>query len=123
MCARVGLRWMSRIPTLIDVGPYTYRVVSDELCMLRKEKELETGLYGYTDHLGLEIGIAQTVAVDNQTETLLHEVLHCITRMMGLDWTTEDEEKVIKHLSPLLLDTLRRNPGLVAYLLNQEENK
>ena len=110
---------MSSIPSLIEVGPYTYKVDDGELGLLRKEREFETGLYGYTDHLGLVIGIAPGVAEDNQTETLLHEVLHCIIRLMGLDWSTEDEEKIIKRLSPLLIDTLRRNPGLVAYLLNQ----
>jgi hypothetical protein len=47
--------------------------------------------------------------------TLLHEVVHAIFKIAGLP--NEKEEDTVTRLSPLLLDTLRRNPDLVAYLL------
>ena len=50
---------------------------------------------------------------------MLHETLHACFMVAGINNRMSDtlEEETINSLSPLLLDTLRRNPGLVAYLL------
>jgi hypothetical protein len=54
-------------------------------------------------------------ATDYLAVTLLQEVVHAIFKIAGLP--NEKEEDTVTRLSPLLLDTLRRNPDLVAYLL------
>lgn len=51
-------------------------------------------------------------------ETLLHEILHCVTESAGInaELGEAEEEKLVRRVAPLLLDVLRRNPDLVAYL-------
>lgn len=51
-------------------------------------------------------------------ETLLHKALHCAWNhtALGLD-LEEDEERIVTALSPLVIELLRRNPDVVAYLL------
>lgn len=51
-------------------------------------------------------------------DTMLHEVLHTCTRMVGLDEELGDktEEQVVARLTALL-DVLRRNPKLVSFLV------
>lgn len=48
-------------------------------------------------------------------ETVLHEMLHCIMEHTGID--PEEHEQLIRSVSPLLLETLRRNPELVEWLV------
>jgi len=48
-------------------------------------------------------------------ETVLHEMLHCIFEHTGVD--PEEHETLIRSISPLLLETLRRNPELVEWLV------
>ena len=112
---------MSSMPGYIQVGPTCYRVTTDELDVLRREKELETGLFGYGDHKALIFGISSEAALDVQKETLMHEVLHALFWLVGKPLTTDAEEDVVARLSPLLLDTLQRNPTLVSYLTQTKE--
>lgn len=52
-----------------------------------------------------------------QQVTLLHEALHAVWSTTGLRQLDNDlEEQVVVGLAPLLLDTLKRNPDLVAFL-------
>lgn len=48
-------------------------------------------------------------------ETVLHEMLHCIFEHTGVD--PEEHEQLIRSISPLVLETLRRNPELVEWLV------
>lgn len=48
-------------------------------------------------------------------ETILHEMLHCILEHTGVD--AEEHEALIRSISPLLLEALRRNPELVEWLV------
>lgn len=54
---------------------------------------------------------------------MLHEVLHaclyqtCLREMEV--WGKNHEEAIVVALAPILLDTLRRNPKLVAYLVER----
>lgn len=49
-------------------------------------------------------------------DTLLHEVLHACLFAAAGGMTTDEEERLVASLTPVLLDTLRRNPGLLAFL-------
>lgn len=58
---------------------------------------------------------------DKQREVMLHEVLHAAVSAGNLILASdEDEERVVAGLTGPLLDALRRNPRLVAYLTSQE---
>ena len=55
---------------------------------------------------------------DQKADTLLHEVLHAIWEQTPLRSRESDEqEEVVVALAAPLLDTLRRNPRLVEYLI------
>ncbi len=109
------------LPAVVEVGPFRYTVTADELERLRIEHAEARQLSGRTDHDLLRIYVDTTAAAgaDTRRDTLLHEVLHCLAFTAGLsaEWGSEKEETVVRRLSPLLLDALRRNPALVAYLL------
>jgi len=58
---------------------------------------------------------------DKEREVMLHEVLHAAVTAGNLSMASdEDEERVVAGLTGPLLDALRRNPKLVAYLTSQE---
>lgn len=111
----------AKLPAAIIVGPYRYEVTADELARLRVEHAEQKVLSGHSDHDALRINVdtGPAVAADTSRDTVLHEVLHAIAFLSGLssDWGTQREEEIVRRLSPLLLDVLRRNPALVAYLL------
>lgn len=48
-------------------------------------------------------------------ETVLHEMFHCLLEHTGVD--PEEHETLIRSISPLLLEVLRRNPELVEWLV------
>lgn len=60
----------------------------------------------------------QWIAVDTEQgpdqlrDTLLHEVIHCCLGVLRL----EPDEGLVEALTPVLLDALRANPELVAWL-------
>jgi hypothetical protein len=110
-----------RLPSVIRVGPRRYKVTSDRTRMGRLSRTERADLQGFTDHRALTIDIDPNQAPDEKADTLLHEVIHTVTNLTGLngDWDAETEERVVNRLSPALLDVLRRNPTLVTYLLEE----
>lgn len=57
---------------------------------------------------------------DQMRDTMLHEVLHAVVRLTYSEkaYAKEDPEQAVGTIATHLLDTLRRNPELVAYLLD-----
>lgn len=105
------------LPSIVQVGPFRYTVECDEPSMNRAIVEEKQGLFGRADHKTLRIVIHPDMAADMLAETLLHELVHAVFASVGLDLRlSETEEDVVRSFAPLLLDTLRRNPQLVAYL-------
>lgn len=102
------------IPTHVTVGPHRYTVDSADFTGQLLRDEASCG-DSRPDRL--------LIRVDNDrphtgiAETLLHELIHCCWSITALRATDNpDEEQVATALAPLLLDALRRNPTLVAYL-------
>lgn len=64
------------------------------------------------------------LSADQERDTLLHEVIHAVLSLTKLDGqrdhfkTSEASERIVTVLSTHLLDTLRRNPALVEYLVH-----
>lgn len=80
---------------------------------------------GLTDHADNMIVIRPGSEPTQQAYTLFHELFHVIFGQVGglrvpgpKDEDALDEDDVIWQLSPLLLDTLRRNGRLTAALLS-----
>lgn len=109
----------AQLPAELIVGPNRYTVTGDELERLRTEHAERSQLDGHTDHGTLRLLVNTALAADQVRDTLLHETLHALAFLSGLssEWGSEKEEAVVRRLSPLLLDVLRRNPDLVAYLV------
>jgi len=75
------------------------------------------------DVLGLTDSDIQTIYLetdqgdDKLAETFLHESLHALWAATGLRVTHgEEEEQIVKRLSPIMLDWLRRNPAVYTAL-------
>lgn len=65
-----------------------------------------------------DTGTAKVQVVDGQAphaerDAVLHEVLHAVLLVMGL----ERNESLVSTVTPVLLDVLRSNKALAAYLL------
>jgi hypothetical protein len=105
-------------PKRINVGPFVYDVTFDRATMDARVREESTALIGHHDGAVLTIDIDPDQAVGQARDTLLHELLHAIADVTGLSEAWGDrEEEFVGRLSPAILDTLRRNPKLVRYLI------
>lgn len=104
-------------PKHIKVGPYRYKVTWDAKGM-EPFQDHSPNAYGFSDHRQSRIAIAPNQSESSKRDTLLHEVLHCVTFVMGMGKTIEEmpEEELVLRLSPQLLSVLRDNPELLSYL-------
>lgn len=111
-----------KIPDHVDVGPYCYTITVDELARHRAQESAQTILLGHTNHDDLTVIINEKMSASLARETLLHEMLHTVNEVTGLraKWGNAKEERIVRRTSPILLELLRRNPGLVAYLMAAE---
>jgi hypothetical protein len=105
---------VSPVPAHVRVGPFDYDVDLVDL--------LDAS--GRCDFDQLKILVNGRLAEGAQQEILLHEVLHAIFNATGYDvWIGEEAtEDAILRLSPVLLEVLRRNPALVDYLTEVEDD-
>lgn len=110
---------MSGLPSSIQVGPYRFTIIEDEATYNRKVVEDDANTWGTIEYGRLRIILNPNQAPDHKRVTLLHELLHGVEDIS--DQAHDNTEKVIRQLAAPLLDVLRRNPELVAYLLEQEE--
>lgn len=106
------------IPKVITVGHYKVRVKVSEPEIDARSNESRTDLLGQISMRDGMMVIRPELDHELEADTVLHEILHALFAVSALDgeFTREDEEKVVNHLTPLLIDTLRRNPGLCRYL-------
>lgn len=103
------------LPERLEVGPITYTVERADL-----EPDADgRWLLGRTDHLKARLVIHEDAEHDVARVTIAHEWLHTLWKAAGLDHAAklaDHEEQAINALAPHLVDGLRRNPDLVAYL-------
>lgn len=102
------------LPDRVQIGPLIYTVTDDEATYNKTAADEETSLWGKISY-----GKGTLVLCPDQNDAhkrlaLLHEVLHGVWHLH--DKTHESDEDVLRSLTADLLDTLRRNPELVAYL-------
>lgn len=100
-------------PQGVTVGPRRYAVVVDDVVTGGHEA------HGLCQAEWERITLSPNQGPATMRESLLHEVLHACfhdAAPFGALIGDAKEEKVCAHVAPRLLDTLRRNPALVAYL-------
>jgi hypothetical protein len=110
-------------PEVIQVGPFIYTVNWDHESWSAAFDATVTSnsdavrAYGMTDQRGSVIHMNPNNAETFLRETLLHEVTHACHFVAGLgDGATVTCEEFVTRVSPVLLDTLRRNPELRDYI-------
>ena len=112
-------------PTWVDIGPHRYTIHWDQAAIDRERvKEESPGLRGHIRYGENKIVIDPTMAPSHQRRTLLHELLHGILDVTG--WTSVAPEKpdcddFLVRIDSMLLDTMRRNPHVVAWLLSPDD--
>lgn len=104
-----------KVPAQILLGAHVYEVRSDTdtARLLRDEDACGDSRPGQ-----LIIRIDGDRPHTSVAETLLHEALHCAWHQTALSVDLDEhEEKAVTALGPLLLQLIRRNPDLVAFLI------
>jgi hypothetical protein len=103
------------LPNTITISAHVYTVTV---------KKLRHSLAGHIHYRKGAISIYPGMPVSRERETLLHEVLHGVIQAVGSKYALAENgdecEALIRAISPTLLDTLRRNPRLVRYLLEDD---
>lgn len=78
------------------------------------ENLLDTrGLLGHSDLVRHIITVDSSQSFDGIRETLLHEILHCMISQttLAIELGDEEEERIVRCLTPLIWDYLRNNQG------------
>lgn len=98
------------LPEEVFLGAAAYDV--------REKKRMDLLGETFNDDCLIEIKRKQGAAC--KRDTLLHECLHGIVWVSGgaklFDLSHDDEEKLVRLLTPWLLALIRDNPALIAYL-------
>lgn len=106
-------------PDKVRVGPHRYRIRYDKDAIdLKATEHNERRLYGLTEPTAQVIHIDPTLAPDQLRDTVLHEVLHACLSLIGADeqLSPGKEERLVRALSPVLLQVLCDNPKLARFL-------
>ena len=111
-------------PRHVDVGPYRFTII----CTVAAWSPMQDAnvldpdpmrAYGFCDKRTCTIWLNPHVSPEFQREALLHELMHAVQFTAGLPNSTPIAlEDGITRMSPLLLDVLRRNRTLRAYLFD-----
>jgi hypothetical protein len=102
-------------PNSVVIGPYRYEVSVDEAAINAHSVNVQEECIGRVDRWDQTIVIRPGLGADVERESVLHELLHVVTRVVGLG-QHDNEERFVTAMAPTLLDALRRNPRLVRYL-------
>lgn len=113
-----------KMPKEVIIGPYNYQVKNDKPSMDSARVRFESlEAIGFTSTHEQCIYVDPELSEDMRAEVLLHEILHAVCEATGIGTSFEEkeEEQFIATVSPILLDTLRRNEEITNYLLGKEE--
>jgi hypothetical protein len=106
---------MTALPKRITISAHVYTVTV---------KKLRHSLAGRIHYRTGAITIYPGMPPSRERETLFHEVLHGVIQAVGSKYALAENgdecEEIIKAIAPTLLDTLRRNPRLARYLLEED---
>lgn len=95
------------------------RAPLDEFAIRQGYKD---GLFGLTDHTNFTITLNPDNGDGRMKDTLMHELLHALLNLTGLDrlLSEDEDEQVANRLAPALLGFLRdkANRAAVDYLLS-----
>ena len=99
-------------PSPVKVGAFRYTVSEEPI------PHEEQPAWGLTEPRSERITLEPGQSPNFKRDTFLHELLHACLFASGMPLGHEEEERIVSALTPILLDTLRRNPAVVAYLMS-----
>lgn len=105
---------MTTLPPKVQIGAFAYTIETD------KAFADSHNAWAYIQYGKQRIIIDPEALPDRLRVAVMHEVLHGIheqTGTRGEKW----EEAVVTQDAAFLVDTLRRNPALVAYLMADDD--
>lgn len=109
---------MSTLPEHVQIGPQRYTVTADPVEHARWVKADGMDTWGSIKYGLGKIILEPDQGADHMRLALLHEVLHGCWHLT--DRNHDADEDCIRRLAGPLLDTLRRNPALVAFLVDED---
>jgi hypothetical protein len=110
----------NNIPKSVQISAFKYKIQKNQGYLDREAARTGENLAGLSE-FGKQLITVGPAAEDYMADTLLHEILHQCLRVVAFEMDEDDEkieERIIATMTPILLDTLRRNPEIVDYLLN-----
>lgn len=112
---------MGDLPRTIEIGPLVFEVTNDAAEHNQKSVEFGESTWGRILYAKGKILLNPDQNEAHNRYALFHEVMHGCWHV-GVR-SHKNDEKAIRALAGPLLDVLRRNPDLVAYLTaaNEEE--
>ena len=109
---------MPDLPSSIQIGPLPFTITDDLNAYHATAVENGAAVWGRIEYGKGRIILDPDQTVAHKRMALFHEVLHGAWHLT--DRKHEEDEALMLALSGPLLDTLRRNPALVAYLLSED---
>jgi hypothetical protein len=116
-------------PLRINVGGADYDVTwhLDKTPIIQGDEEVNKvgdEAMGYTN-VGMQYMVVRgqpAAGFYQERDTMMHEVMHAVLSVTAIDTEMDDEkaELMVSRLTPAILDTLRRNPHLVQYLMEEQ---
>lgn len=106
------------LPRQLQVGPLVYAVSADQAEHDRLSVQHGKATWGIVRYGEGRILLDPAQMPAHMRMTLLHELLHACWHLTDRDH--ENDEAAVLALAGPLLDVLRRNPALVAYLLAED---
>jgi hypothetical protein len=102
-------------PTELKIGHAVYSVVYDTVELNAAIRDHQEQLYGLTRPDQHKIIIDPDVSWYRLIETLMHEILHACWDLTNLavHYKDEQEEEIVRSLSPILVSLLQQNPIFV----------
>jgi hypothetical protein len=107
------------LPERIQIGPIGYTVTTDQAAYNAVVASQMTHFFAHIGLANATITLDGDQTADHTRWALLHEVLHGCWHVTDPEGDTFTEEQAIRVLTGVLLDTLQRNPALVAYLVGE----
>ena len=109
---------MSDLPRSITIGPFVYTVTDDDTAHAVAVKRDGVDTWGSISYGLGTIALEPNQNAAHKRVALLHETMHGCWHLT--DKQHADDEAAIRILAAPMLDMLRRNPDLVAYLMAED---
>lgn len=105
-----------KLPDKVTIAGLRYEISTDADELARTGQKERANLQGHCDRQKQRILLSTEMHDQSVAETIVHEVLHAITQIVGLadEWDTDTEESVVNRLAPPLAQTIANNPKLTA---------